>query len=218
MKGGMEVDSVIMRYGERMVLSDVYLKCSVGDIVGIFGRNGSGKTTLFNIIYGTCKAENSFVRIDGQVMEKGAFRCGKVGYLPQNDFFPEHLRMKEIFSLLPQGADMEDEVLVRVWENRAGELSGGELRYLEIMFLLWSGFKYLILDEPFSGLAPVAVEKLQGILKGYSAQKGIIIADHDYRSVAGMVNRFCMLDGGALREIGSLEELKGIYYLYYGKK
>lgn len=214
MKGGMEVDSVIMRYGERMVLSDVYLKCSVGDIVGIFGRNGSGKTTLFNIIYGTCKAENSFVRIDGQVMEKGAFRCGKVGYLPQNDFFPEHLRIKEIFSLLPQGAaDMEDEVLVRVWENRAGELSGGELRYLEIMYILWSGFKYLILDEPFSGLAPVVVEKLQGILKGYSAQKGIIIADHDYRSVAGMVNRFCMLDGGALREIGSMEELRGIYLL-----
>ncbi|MBR1950421.1 MAG: ATP-binding cassette domain-containing protein [Bacteroidales bacterium] len=210
----MEVDSVIMRYGEHTVLSDVYLKCSVGDIVGIFGRNGSGKTTLFNIIYGTCKAENSFVRIDGQVMEKGAFRCGKVGYLPQNDFFPEHLRIKEIFSLLPQGAaDMEDEVLVRVWENRAGELSGGELRYLEIMFLLWSGFKYLILDEPFSGLAPVVVEKLQGILKGYSAQKGIIIADHDYRSVAGMVNRFCMLDGGALREIGSMEELRGIYLL-----
>ena len=54
---------------------------------------------------------------------------------------------------------------------------------------------------------------MQGILKGYSAQKGIIIADHDYRSVAGMVNRFCMLDGGALREIGSMEELKGIYYL-----
>ena len=214
MKGGMEVDSVMMRYGEHTVLSDVYLKCSVGDIVGIFGRNGSGKTTLFNIIYGTCKAENSFVRIDGQVMEKGAFRCGKVGYLPQNDFFPEHLRIKEIFSLLPQGAaDMEDEVLVRVWENRAGELSGGELRYLEIMYILWSGFKYLILDEPFSGLAPVVVEKLQGILKGYSAQKGIIIADHDYRSVAGMVNRFCMLDGGALREIGSMEELKGIYYL-----
>lgn len=214
MKGGMEVDSVIMRYGERMVLSDVYLKCSVGDIVGIFGRNGSGKTTLFNIIYGTCKAENSFVRIDGQVMEKGAFRCGKVGYLPQNDFFPEHLKIKEIFSLLPQGAaDMEDEVLVRVWENRAGELSGGELRYLEIMYILWSGFKYLILDEPFSGLAPVVVEKLQGILKGYSAQKGIIIADHDYRSVAGMVNRFCMLDGGALREIGSMEELRGIYLL-----
>ena len=210
----MEVDSVIMRYGEHTVLSDVYLKCSVGDIVGIFGRNGSGKTTLFNIIYGTCKAENSFVRIDGQVMEKGAFRCGKVGYLPQNDFFPEHLRIKEIFSLLPQGAaDMEDEVLVRVWENRAGGLSGGELRYLEIMYILWSGFKYLILDEPFSGLAPVVVEKLQGILKGYSAQKGIIIADHDYRSVAGMVNRFCMLDGGALREIGSMEELKGIYYL-----
>ena len=210
----MEVDSVIMRYGEHTVLSDVYLKCSVGDIVGIFGRNGSGKTTLFNIIYGTCKAENSFVRIDGQVMEKGAFRCRKVGYLPQNDFFPEHLRIKEIFSLLPQGAaDMEDEVLVRVWENRAGELSGGELRYLEIMYILWSGFKYLILDEPFSGLAPVVVEKLQGILKGYSAQKGIIIADHDYRSVAGMVNRFCMLDAGALREIGSMEELKGIYYL-----
>ena len=99
MKGGMEVDSVIMRYGEHTVLSDVYLKCSVGDIVGIFGRNGSGKTTLFNIIYGTCKAENSFVRIDGQVMEKGAFRCGKVGYLPQNDFFPEHLRIKEIWRM-----------------------------------------------------------------------------------------------------------------------
>ena len=99
---GLEVDSVIMRYGEHTVLSDVYLKCNVGDIIGIFGRNGSGKTTLFNIIYGTCTAENSFVRIDGVVISRGAFRGGLVGYLPQNDFFPAHLRIREVFSLLPQ--------------------------------------------------------------------------------------------------------------------
>lgn len=211
---GLEVDSVIMRYGEHTVLSDVYLKCNVGDIIGIFGRNGSGKTTLFNIIYGTCTAENSFVRIDGEVISRGAFRGGLVGYLPQNDFFPAHLRIREVFSLLPQWrVDRKDEILGRVWETRAGELSGGELRYLEIMYLLWSGFKYLILDEPFSGLAPVMVERLCSILKEYSKTAGIMIADHDYRSVAGFVNRHFMLDCGELREISSFDELKGVYFL-----
>lgn len=211
---GLEVDSVIMRYGEHTVLSDVYLKCNVGDIIGIFGRNGSGKTTLFNIIYGTCTAENSFVRIDGEVISRGAFRGGLVGYLPQNDFFPAHLRIREVFSLLPQWrVDRKDEILGRVWETRAGELSGGELRYLEIMYLLWSGFKYLILDEPFSGLAPVMVERLCGILKEHSKTAGIMIADHDYRSVAGLVNRHFMLDSGELREISSFDELKGVYFL-----
>lgn len=211
---GLEVDSVIMRYGEHTVLSDVYLKCNVGDIIGIFGRNGSGKTTLFNIIYGTCTAENSFVRIDGEVISRGAFRGGLVGYLPQNDFFPAHLRIREVFSLLPQWrVDRKDEILGRVWETRAGELSGGELRYLEIMYLLWSGFKYLILDEPFSGLAPVMVEKLCSILKEHSKTAGIMIADHDYRSVAGLVNRHFMLDSGELREISSFDELKGVYFL-----
>ena len=211
---GLEVDSVIMRYGEHTVLSDVYLKCNVGDIIGIFGRNGSGKTTLFNIIYGTCTAENSFVRIDGVVISRGAFRGGLVGYLPQNDFFPAHLRIREVFSLLPQWrVDRKDEILGRVWETRAGELSGGELRYLEIMYLLWSGFKYLILDEPFSGLAPVMVERLCSILKEHSKTAGIMIADHDYRSVAGLVNRHFMLDSGELREISSFDELKGVYFL-----
>lgn len=211
---GLEVDSVIMRYGEHTVLSDVYLKCNVGDIIGIFGRNGSGKTTLFNIIYGTCTAENSFVRIDGEVISRGAFRGGLVGYLPQNDFFPAHLRIREVFSLLPQWrVDRKDEILGRVWETRAGELSGGELRYLEIMYLLWSGFKYLILDEPFSGLAPVMVERLCSILKEHSKTAGIMIADHDYRSVAGLVNRHFMLDSGELREISSFDELRGVYFL-----
>ena len=211
---GLEVDSVIMRYGEHTVLSDVYLKCNVGDIIGIFGRNGSGKTTLFNIMYGTCTAENSFVRIDGNVVSGKAFRGGLLGYLPQNDFFPAHLKVKEIFSLLPQWrVDLTDETLVRVWETRAGELSGGELRYLEIMYLLWSGFKYLILDEPFSGLAPVMVERLCSILKEHSKKAGIMIADHDYRSVAGLVNRHFMLDSGQLREISSFDELKGVYFL-----
>ena len=211
---GLEVDSVIMRYGEHTVLSDVYLKCNVGDIIGIFGRNGSGKTTLFNIMYGTCTAENSFVRIDGNVVSGKAFRGGLLGYLPQNDFFPAHLRIREVFSLLPQWrVDRKDETLVRVWETRAGELSGGELRYLEIMYLLWSGFKYLILDEPFSGLAPVMVERLCGILKEHSKIAGIMIADHDYRSVAGLVNRHFMLDSGELREISSFDELKGVYFL-----
>lgn len=211
---GLEVDSVIMRYGEHTVLSDVYLKCNVGDIIGIFGRNGSGKTTLFNIIYGTCTAENSFVRIDREVISRGAFRGGLVGYLPQNDFFPAHLRIREVFSLLPQWrVDRKDEILGRVWETRAGELSGGELRYLEIMYLLWSGFKYLILDEPFSGLAPVMVERLCSILKEHSKTAGIMIADHDYRSVAGLVNRHFMLDSGELREISSFDELKGVYFL-----
>lgn len=208
---GLEVDSVIMRYGEHTVLSDVYLKCNVGDIIGIFGRNGSGKTTLFNIIYGTCTAENSFVRIDGEVISRGG---GLVGYLPQNDFFPAHLRIREVFSLLPQWrVDRKDEILGRVWETRAGELSGGELRYLEIMYLLWSGFKYLILDEPFSGLAPVMVERLCSILKEHSKTAGIMIADHDYRSVAGLVNRHYMLDSGELREISSFDELRGVYFL-----
>ena len=211
---GLEVDSVIMRYGEHTVLSDVYLKCNVGDIIGIFGRNGSGKTTLFNIMYGTCTAENSFVRIDGNVVSGKAFRGGLLGYLPQNDFFPAPLKVKELFSLLPQWrVDLTDETLVRVWETRAGELSGGELRYLEIMYLLWSGFKYLILDEPFSGLAPVMVERLCGILKEHSKTAGIMIADHDYRSVAGLVNRHFMLDSGELREISSFDELKGVYFL-----
>lgn len=211
---GLEVDSVIMRYGEHTVLSDVYLKCNVGDIIGIFGRNGSGKTTLFNIIYGTCTAENSFVRIDGEVISRGAFRGGLVGYLPQNDFFPAHLRIREVFSLLPQWrVDRKDEILGRVWETRAGELSGGELRYLEIMYLLWSGFKYLILDEPFSGLAPIMVERLCSILKEHSKTAGIMIADHDYRSVAGLVNRHFMLDSGELREISSFDELRGVYFL-----
>ena len=95
----LEVDSVTKRYSERIILSDIYLKCTTGDIVGLFGRNGTGKSTLLKIIFGIEEADNKFVRINGQKLSSQSRGFREISYLLQDTFLPKNITVSEVIKL-----------------------------------------------------------------------------------------------------------------------
>ncbi len=216
----LEVDSVIKSFGDKNLLTDIYLKCQPGDRIAIFGWNGSGKSTLFEIIFGTMNGDRSFIRIDGKVQKKQAFRSRQIAYLPQHNFLPPSIRVEEAINLYIQASErkqfLNDKNLAYTNYSRAKELSGGELRYLEIKLILFCSAKYILLDEPFNGISPVCCESVRELIHKASLSKGIIMTDHNFREIHKIANRILLLDQGALKEIKEKSEL--ISYGYYNQK
>jgi lipopolysaccharide export system ATP-binding protein len=201
----LEVDSVIKSFDTRQVLTDIYLKCCKGDIIGLLGRNGTGKSTLMKIIFGTLSAENRFIRINNRVLEKPYLSKDLIMYLPQDSFLPATLKVKEVVGLYFNGEGLvdilNDQILEKVAETKISNLSGGEGRYLEIKLLLFSKAKFVLLDEPFNGIAPIIIDSIKEIIKTQSESKGIILTDHDYNNVLDVANKYYLLFDGGLKEM-----------------
>ncbi len=217
MHNTLEVDSVIKRYGDRKVLSDIYLKCITGDIIGLLGRNGSGKSTLLKIIFGSIYSDNRFIRINGEVYNQPFKTTGLVGYLPQHNFLLQHLSVYKTTSLYLDADQiapfLDDPIIGGLQHSKISSLSGGELRYLEIKLMLHSNYKFVLLDEPFNGVAPIVIERLKGIIIHHSKTKGIILTDHDYNNVLDVANRYCLIYEGAMKPIESKQDLVRWQYL-----
>lgn len=208
----LEVDSVRYRIGERQLLTDVYLACETGEIVGLLGRNGCGKSTLLQIIFGTRHTDHKHIRIDGQVCFEPYKIPGQVAYLPQHNFLPKDVKLHKIVDLYLADPAMRAAVKQhgRVQPHlakRADEVSGGELRYFELLLLLQLNTKFLLLDEPFSGIEPLYVEQVQELLRAHLPSKGFIITDHHYRSVLEISHRVILLADGACHPVSRPSEL-----------
>ena len=208
----LEADSILKCYGERTILSDIYLRCKPGDIAALWGRNGSGKSTLLEIIFGTLKAEHAFVRVGGRVVNGQAYRTGLVAFLPQFHFLPGNLRVAQLLHRtgLPNLPEAFGDMPVPPLRERLKNLSGGQLRLLEILYVTSLPAPFL-LDEPFAGLSPVAADTIARHLQAVSRQKGILIADHDYRTLQRIATRHLLLADGYLRPLTSPDELRRCY-------
>ena len=209
----LEADSILKCYGERTILSDIYLRCKPGDITALWGRNGSGKSTLLEIIFGTLKAEHAFVRVGGRVVNGQAYRTGLVAFLPQFHFLPGNLRVAQLLHRtgLPNLPEAFGDMPVPPLRERLKNLSGGQLRLLEILYVTSLPAPFLLLDEPFTGLSPVAADTIARHLQAVSRQKGILIADHDHRTLQRIATRHLLLADGYLRPLASPDELRGCY-------
>ena len=207
----LEIDSVIKSYDDRPVLTDIYLKCETGDIIGMFGRNGSGKSTLLKILFGILAAERKFIRIDGKVFDCPYKTKNELCFLPQHDFLPKHMKAAKAVELYLGKDAVEtffaDNILKKLNNNKVSELSGGELRYLEIKLLLKTESKFILLDEPFNGVSPLLVEYIRGLIVESSKTKGIILTDHDYKNVLDVANRYCLIYDGGIKTVTSKEGL-----------
>lgn len=205
MKSILEIDSVIKYFGDNKILSDIYLKCETGDIIGILGKNGSGKSTLLKILYGTLTADNKFIRVDGKVYDCLYKSEYIMTYLPQRTFLPRYLRLDKLIELSLGKATvnkfLDDEVLHQLNKSKISNLSGGELRYVEVKIVLNMKSRFSILDEPFSNMSPILINKLKKIILETSKYKGIILTDHDYRNVLSISNKYYFMSNGTIELI-----------------
>lgn len=208
----LEADSILYTVAGRQILTDIYLSCSTGEIVGLLGRNGSGKSTLLKIIFGTLHTDNKHIRIDGTMYAEPYKEKNLVAYLPQHNFLPKNVRLQKIISLYHTDPAKKETIvqhpLVQPHLHKfPGELSKGEQRFFELLLLLQLDVKFLLLDEPFSGVSPLYVEHIQELLQAHLHTKGFLVTDHNYSSIMHVSNRLLLLTDGVCRSIGHPEEL-----------
>lgn len=214
------MDSIQKRFDEKSVLTDVYLKCETGDIIGLLGRNGSGKSTLLKIIFGIQKADNKFIRVDGIIKNKTSELLQDISYLHQDNFIPNNFSVKKAIALSISKENVvafyDDEMITSLKEKYIKELSGGELRYLEIKLILSNSSKFVLLDEPYNGLSPVMAEKTNELIVENSQRKGIIITDHNYEKVIQVATKLILMKEGKVHHLRDKTELIEKGYLSEG--
>ena len=216
----LEIDSVQKKFDYKSILSDVYLKCETGEIIGLLGRNGSGKSTLLKIIFGILDADFKFVRIDGVIKNKTSDLFKEISYLSQDNFIPNSFSVKKAIELSIDSQKIEsfydDEMIKSITHKKINHLSGGELRYLEIKLILLNPSKFVLLDEPYNGLSPIMIEKINQLIIANSLKKGIIITDHNYENVIKISSKLVLMKEGKTFTIKDKNELIYNGYLSEG--
>jgi len=191
----LKVDSVQLSFDDRKILQDVYLQCTQGEVIGLLGRNGSGKSSLLKIIFGTLTPHYKYVSINDQFVQKG-YHQNKIAYLPQHNYLPVGIRISQLAGMLIDKQNWKKFIALDIYKNhhnkKANELSGGELRQLEMLMVLYSSADFILLDEPFTHVTPVQSQYFKEIIKEVSKTKGIIITDHQYYNVLDVSNRIVL--------------------------
>ena len=194
----LEVDSIHFEIGSKKILSNIFLSCQTNQIVGLLGKNGVGKSTLMKIIFGAIQCDQS-IRIDGVFIKNAYNRHTFISYLPQHNFIPKSLSIKNIF------ADFEIDLneftqFFPEFMNREkltmNSFSGGERRLIEIYTIVKSRSKFSLLDEPFTLLSPLQIEKVKLFLSKNKANKGLIITDHLYQHILDISDYTYILRNG----------------------
>jgi ABC-type multidrug transport system ATPase subunit len=208
---GLHVDSVIKTFGNKQVLTDIFISCDKGEIIGLLGRNGSGKSTLLKIIFGSLIAERKFVKIgDIQIFTLFDSR-NRVKYLPQDNFLPGHITVKRAASLFCDKTNYnfvsEHGLIKPLLNKKCNLLSGGEKRLVEIFLIVHSNAEFILIDEPFNGVAPVYKEEIKRLIREQSKTKGFIVTDHDYRNILDVATRTVLLYDGGTKEIKHNDDL-----------
>jgi ABC-type multidrug transport system ATPase subunit len=213
----LEVDGIQKKFNERVILSDVYLKCETSEVIGILGRNGSGKSTLLKIVFGIVAAPNKCIRIDSVSKNNENSLSKEISYLSQEQFIPNHLSVKKAITLSIDKQKTaffyEDEFIQSILSKRINQLSSGELRYLEIKIVLFNPSKFVLLDEPYNGLSPLMVDVVNELIKENSEKKGIVITDHNYKNVIKISTRVILIKEGKTHYIRNNAELLEKGYL-----
>lgn len=229
--------NISKKYGDRLVVNNVSLEVDRGEIVGLLGPNGAGKTTSFYMIVGMISPNSGAVYIDDDDITDDAMykRAQKgIGYLAQEASVFRKLSVEDNimavlqFTGLPKAAQKEKlEALIEefslghVRKNRGDLLSGGERRRTEIARALASDPNFILLDEPFAGVDPIAVEDIQSIVAHLKDRNiGILITDHNVTETLAITDRtYLMFEGGILKE-GTPKELAAdelVRKVYLGK-
>ncbi len=228
--GSLSATHLQKSYGKRQVVKDVSLTVRTGEVVGLLGPNGAGKTTSFYIIVGLLRASGGDVAIDGESIENMPIhrraRLG-LGYLPQEASIFRKLNVEDnVRAVLElqrdeQGVPLQrDEIERRLTdllqelrvehlrESPALSLSGGERRRVEIARALATRPRFILLDEPFAGIDPIAVIEIQRIINFLKARGiGVLITDHNVRETLGICDHAYIISDGRVLAEGTPSEI-----------
>ncbi len=233
----LKAERIYKKYKQRMVVDDVSIELKQGEIVGLLGPNGAGKTTSFYMIVGLIKPNSGKVFLnDIEITNEPMYRRAKrgIGYLAQEASVframsvEDNLKTVLQFTKLTkeeQNAKMEsllDEFgLQHIRKSRGNTLSGGERRRTEIARALAVDPHFILLDEPFAGVDPIAVEDIQAIVSKLKEKNiGILITDHNVHETLNITDRAYLLFEGKILKTGSSEELANdeqVRRVYLGK-
>lgn len=220
----LRTEEIVKKYGKRTVVKQVSVDVQQGEIVGLLGPNGAGKTTTFYTIVGLIRPNAGQVyldktRITGEPMYKRAQRG--IGYLAQEPSVFRHLSVEDNIRLVLEMSkftknEQKDRLeavisefgLEQVRKSKGIQLSGGERRRTEIARSLAINPKFMLLDEPFAGVDPIAVEDIQDIVSRLKEKNiGILITDHNVHETLSITDRAYLLFEGSILKSGTAEEL-----------
>ena len=220
----LRAEHLVKQYKSRKVVNDVSIEVNQGEIVGLFGPNGAGKTTTFYMTVGLIKADEGRIFLDDTELTKlPMYKRAQygIGYLPQEASVFRNLTVEEnIMAILEMTklskADQKERLetlidefhLSNVRKNKGAILSGGERRRTEIARALAVNPKFILLDEPFAGVDPIAVEDIQAIVKKLIDKNiGVLITDHNVHETLTITDRAYLLFEGKILMAGTAEQL-----------
>jgi lipopolysaccharide export system ATP-binding protein len=220
----LEAEGLVKVYRRRNVVNDVALHVSQGEIVGLLGPNGAGKTTTFYMLVGLIEPLQGHIRLDGEdITDMPMYQRARrgIGYLSQEPSIFRKLSVEDnilaILETLPISDDERQERLERLLDelsirrlrkSKAYALSGGERRRLEITRALVTDPKFMMLDEPFAGVDPIAVHDIQTIVSGLRQRNiGVLISDHNVEQTLDIVDRAYIMFDGQVKVSGTVRDL-----------
>ncbi|MFC1752121.1 LPS export ABC transporter ATP-binding protein [Thermoproteota archaeon] len=220
-----ETIKLVKSYHKRRVVDEVSITMKKGEVVGLLGPNGAGKTTTFYMIIGLVKAESGHVLLDGKkISNLPMYKRAKlgIGYLPQESSIFKKLTVEENITILWQilknipKKDYENRLqellnemgVLHLRKSKASELSGGEKRRVEIVRALATDPSFILLDEPFAGIDPLAVIEIQEIIHKLKQRNiGVVITDHNVRETLSITDRAYLIHEGKLLLSGNSKEI-----------
>ncbi|HVC50290.1 MAG TPA: LPS export ABC transporter ATP-binding protein [Burkholderiales bacterium] len=218
------VSNLQKRYRKRQVVRDVSLMVNSGEVVGLLGPNGAGKTTSFYMMVGLVAPDGGSIELDGvELSHLAIYRRARMGlsYLPQEASIFRKLTVEQNIRAILELQELDKETIkrrldslleelhiTRLREASAMSLSGGERRRVEIARALATSPKFVLLDEPFAGVDPIAVLEIQKIIGLLTSQGiGVLITDHNVRETLGICHRAYIINEGEVLASGKPEEI-----------
>ena len=215
LEDGLYINKISKTYGNKEVIRDITISIKRGEIVGLLGPNGAGKTTSFYVIVGLVKPDRGSIFLDKlDISELPIYKRGKIGisYLPQEASIFRGMNVEDnlmsIIEIIEKDKNKHDIILQNllnefdinhVRKSKSIVLSGGERRRLEIARTLASNPKYLLLDEPLTGIDPVSIEEIKIIIKKLKDKNiGVLITDHNVRETLKIVDKVYIVNEGAI--------------------
>ncbi|MBK7668177.1 MAG: LPS export ABC transporter ATP-binding protein [Sphingobacteriaceae bacterium] len=217
-------ENLVKKYKNRTVANNVSVEVKQGEIVGLLGPNGAGKTTSFYMIVGMVKPNSGKIFLDDlDITKEPMYRRAQlgIGYLPQEASvfrklsIEDNLRAVLEMTKLTKGEQekkvetlLDEFGLQHVRKNLGDQLSGGERRRTEIARALATDPKFILLDEPFAGVDPIAVEDIQSVIRTLKSKNiGILITDHNVHETLNITDRAYLLYSGSVIKSGTAEDL-----------